>query len=873
MKPAKVAVPTWTLSKLTHFVAKMTDQAAGQADEWIGGLKTDMLFLGNVAEGETLRQIAVRKRELNLVNASKAEKAELLENYNKLIKESKYNQKLKNKKYTITEGDKRIEVTGEEIVTRVNDAYTKFYTKMYDFIKGKGGLVDKNSIPDALKQFIDTKDPWQDVAGTVPKINWKKFLKYVEDAYNKGQDVSYEFGVDGLRMVSNSMLADLAREYEKQTPKGEESLSKLISKRKIEPTGFQGSKEGQSDSYWARMMTSPSAAIEAAKKQIDIINADKTLSRKEKEKKIAEVLIRQHSLTGDWHFNEMDVYDNFDAAIDIITKKKGKEEGVGIDWFNANQVSPNMRKRTGTVSGYSIDATVPETYARNIANLYSKHLSQIYSRAIVDGVYKKHAKKWGKELAWGWQQYFKLYVNDALGNPVRIPDNVLNSDVMKVKATPYAWWADDKVLNRVNSIAKKLGIGGKDLPEGLEPVTMHRMRHWGNLEAQYEMAALLAHPKSMVTNIFGGVMHTVESVGFRTWRNARNLDYLRKINPEWKSIEDLNAFVLEHGVIPEYISYEAGLSKEVRAANAQNFMKDVAKKVSKNPDLKNTDIITLAKEHGVTDKVRNFAAKFLTIPEKALRRDAFMAHYIQAWESFNGAITDPRHPFLIEMAKKGVKATQFLYSAPFRPAFARTALGKVLTRFQTWSWNSVKFRNDVMRDAKIHGYKQGTPEFERFKRMAQMDIFVFALANAYAYSLFETALPAPWNWFQDTSDWIFGDENARDRAFFGAWPTSLAPLQVVTPPILRLGPPALRAMLDDDYKKLTEYYIYPLFPFGRLAKDVFGKRNVIDNPINAIYNFTGLPLIQAQRKAKDRREAIESGNIHRVPTPGRNMLF
>ena len=157
--------------------------------------------------------------------------------------------------------------------------------------------------------------------------------------------------------------------------------------------------------------------------------------------------------------------------------------------------------------------------------------------------------------------------------------------------------------------------------------------------------------------------------------------------------------------------------------------------------------------------------------------------------------------------------------------------------------------------------------------MAQMDIFVFALANAYAYSLFETALPAPWNWFQDTSDWIFGDENTRERAFFGAWPTSLAPLQVVTPPILSLGPPALRAMLDNDYKKLTEYYIYPLFPFGRLAKDVFGKRNVIDNPINAIYNFTGLPLIQAQRKAKDRREAIESGNIHRVPTPGRNMLF
>ena len=90
---------------------------------------------------------------------------------------------------------------------------------------------------------------------------------------------------------------------------------------------------------------------------------------------------------------------------------------------------------------------------------------------------------------------------------------------------------------------------------------------------------------------------------------------------------------------------------------------------------------------------------------------------------------------------------------------------------------------------------------------------------------------------------------------------------------MRLGPPALRAMLDNDYKKLTDYYIYTMFPFGRLAKDVIGPNNVIDAPINGISKFTGLPLLQAQRKASQRRKDIEAGTVYRVPTPGRNMLF
>ena len=208
------------------------------------------------------------------------------------------------------------------------------------------------------------------------------------------------------------------------------------------------------------------------------------------------------------------------------------------------------------------------------------------------------------------------------------------------------------------------------------------------------------------------------------------------------------------------------------------------------------------------------------------------------------------HPFLINQAKKGVQATQFLYNAPYRPAFSRTGLGKVMTRFQTWAWNSVRFRKDVMKEARIHNYRQGSPEFDRLKRMMSTDLFVYALSGVFAYSLFEAALPAPYSWFQDTADWIFGDEKERDRAFFGSWPTAVAPLQLVTPAALRMVPATFSAVVNDDYSRLSGYYLWSMFPFGRIAYDTKGA---LQNPFYAVEKATGIPYMQIGRvlKGKD----------------------
>ena len=167
-----------------------------------------------------------------------------------------------------------------------------------------------------------------------------------------------------------------------------------------------------------------------------------------------------------------------------------------------------------------------------------------------------------------------------------------------------------------------------------------------------------------------------------------------------------------------------------------------------------------------------------------------------------------------------------------------------MTRFQLWSWNAVRFRNDVVRQAKIYGLKPGTEAYGRFTRTAQIDMFVFAMANVFAYSIFETALPAPWNWFQDTAEWLFGDEKERNKAFFGQWPKQLAPLQMVTPPVFRLLPTTMRALVDDDWSKLSQYYVWTMFPFGRMARDTLGPGNLIENPMRVMEKLSGFPLIQ-----------------------------
>ena len=192
-----------------------------------------------------------------------------------------------------------------------------------------------------------------------------------------------------------------------------------------------------------------------------------------------------------------------------------------------------------------------------------------------------------------------------------------------------------------------------------------------------------------------------------------------------------------------------------------------------------------------------------------------------------------------------------------------------MTRFHLYAWNSARFRNDVTRQAKLYGFKPGTESYNRFARTMQIDLFVLALANMFAYSLFDNALPQPYGWFQDTSEWLFGDEKERNRAFYGQYPTAIAPLQAISPPIARFPVSALMQWARDDYTKFTDYQIYTMFPFGRMYRDIFqGDKGLIDNPSRLLEKLAGMPIRDVQKFATQRKKDIEEGKRYKQPKPG-----
>ena len=67
---------------------------------------------------------------------------------------------------------------------------------------------------------------------------------------------------------------------------------------------------------------------------------------------------------------------------------------------------------------------------------------------------------------------------------------------------------------------------------------------------------------------------------------------------------------------------------------------------------------------------------------------------------------------------------------------------------------------------------------------------------------------------------------------------------MVTPVFARPLPAIFRGLTDDDWSKLSEYVIWTMFPMGRIARDIAGPNNILDNPIRSVEKLTGLPYLK-----------------------------
>jgi hypothetical protein len=771
---------------------------------------------------------------------------------------------LQNKKYVVREAGEAKTVTGKEVVRKIQKVIEAQNKEVITWLQGDGIAANK---------YIGLDDGTHSGLERLRDTYMRDRAKEATD----GKKLDMNIGMDGLReigkrimvfQVPNRGLDHLIRDrmgkkassFDRMTSDEKEQQRQLqrnimIEKYAMEPTG-----QIDPDMYWPHVMFDRKVAEKELSRAIKIVAADKSYDSVDREKTLKKLVYHHKQVTGDWIQRSEDMGGSWDIIHNVMNEiAKGKVKSVEeLKAFNVNRRVGNQFSRTVHVPGWNTSPEAYDMYMKNILNAFYSQGADIVARDAIVGFRKVWGRRLGPELANSWANWFQMYSNEAQGGPSVVPDRLLNDPTMKIKGTPYAWWADNRILKKLNNMKRLLGFDKKrpDLPKELIENDWNSLRRLGQLEAKYELATLLAHIKSSTANMYGGSVHTWINVGAEHFKNARDIKYMQTINKEWKSKGDLYDWVKGHGIVEEFLLYEglSGLTPGAKSARWRSFVKEGVAKIAKDPNLSDVTLREIARKHKISDSIFNKAAAFMRIPERILRRDAFISHYLAAVERFGGMIGDYNHPLLIEMAKKGVKATQFLYSAPYRPAFARTQFGKVYTRFQLWSWNSVRFRKDIINQAHIYGWREGTQEFEKYKRMATADLFMLGLANVFMYSIFENALPAPWNWFQDTAEMMFGDDNERERAFFGAYPAPLQPLQMITPPLARLLPATFKAMVTDDYTRLSNYYIWTMFPFGRMARDIAGPGGILENPMRSVEKLTGLPYMQLHRAIVEERE-------------------
>ncbi len=410
----------------------------------------------------------------------------------------------------------------------------------------------------------------------------------------------------------------------------------------------------------------------------------------------------------------------------------------------------------------------------------------------------------------------------------------------------------------------------------------NKFKNFSTLEGKFEMLSLLSHPKTAITNFYGGFTNTISDVGWEAFRQASSSKWLlsnafpnaeyfsvnskgKRIKQQIKSKEDINRFMAELGVFEDMFIQEAFYSSRLSKINSKRFLNELARRLNgkiKEGELsleneanynkvQKQTLKEVAKEFGILDNVVEKGAFFMRRSEMILRSTTWLANYIQGRNLFirdMGVDLAFNDPMLLNYASKGVKASQFIYHAAERPNFSNTSLGRVMTRFHPYAWNSIKRRIDIYKGAGYESWKGGLST-QKAQRQFTADVMALSLASIFTASIFEYALSPPMSWMQDTASLIFGDEKARDRAFFSQYPIpALAPLSIVTPPIGRFVLSPLTSIINGNWDDFYNYQLYTYFPFGRLGRDL---SRTAKSPAMFLDFMTGIPQHQIHSYTRD----------------------
>jgi len=563
--------------------------------------------------------------------------------------------------------------------------------------------------------------------------------------------------------------------------------------------------------------------------------------------------------------------------------------------------------------GFSMDFDVTSKYTDQWISAFYRNITSLIAKKKIDEYVKRNSL--GDDSATQqWANLMRMYSRDVMGYPSLFskdmmsltPDerkahektvhtikhlrgrrskantlkllnaqNALQVDSYKPKFEGAAGWVyyhltDQYWVSKLDKMSTKFYDGSipfyGELPK--DPIARHKaltrvLHNMGSFEAKWTLISLLAHPKTLIGNMLGGSHNTISRVGMRHWLNSRDLAYLKnnvfqgatlRDGTKIDSWETVQRFVEESGAMESFIVTEAQLERAFTGKRAGSFLNEMLRKLRSDPTLTDATTYEIAAKHGLARNFVDKAAWFMRYSERMLRRDAFLSHYLNAKEILSKIVPEHKfdNQFLLQFAQEGVKATQFLYHSAFRPAFSRTTIGKVMTRFHPFAWNSVRLRRETYAKARRYGWDEGSIPFKRLERLMVQDAMVFALAQIFISSLFDSSMPPPMSWMQDTADWLFGDPKDREKAFFNQWPHPvLAPLSVATPPIARIPLNTVNAMVNGNWERFADYQVFTWFPFGRLIRSGL---KTIETPEMILEQMTGFPIHGIGRKFRAARE-------------------
>ena len=591
-----------------------------------------------------------------------------------------------------------------------------------------------------------------------------------------------------------------------------------------------------------------------------------------------------------------------------VSKIEGKDLEASVDEQGSNPAP--LRERTKGIdgdymAGYDKRPTMFADYMSKVIRGYYKNATAIKGQYEIDNMlhrmkdYKVSAPealklKRSKYESYPevWADYIRLYLQSILGHQSYFSKGMTSGSdplMLKNKKNMFYLTSDENMVKSYEWLYQRNGykpafINNAPLDKKARIEYFSRKIHeFGRMEAQFQLMSLLANTGTWATNIFSGNAMTAGSAGVRNFfsvfsdkkiyksllSDANGNAVVKLNNGKYaKTRKDLLQYLQERGVIDNFIQNEFEINTDLTqglkkiGVNVKDLQRDLTISMKqKGMGYKGEETpLEVIERYGVKDIMLKYGGFFMQHSEKVNRLNAFAAHAIQTINRYGveGRELSIKDDFVFDMAMKGIENTQFLYQNASRPAFMRTATGKVLSRFKLFVWNSIRTRKEFYRQAKLYGFRQGTPEYERFKDTYMIDMFMFAMASAFMFSIFDTALAPPLDTLQSIADSLYGDKREKDMAFFGS---KLGALNLLKPPVARI-PDAAWELLTGDWEKFSSYTAYTMFPFGRGVRQL---NQFIDNPKKAGEIFLRLPVNQVKNKIKRaQRRSEQEENIEEL---------